>query len=138
MLVREKVRSSAGAPWITMTIRLHRCRRVPRERGSARSRACSEQLVSLPPSIKAAIHRVSDPVVGRLEHALVLAAYIVLRHGLVYAPYVDRLEEELEAARRNDPTEHAKRILETYTAAGGRNAMRLSHSRFCSSDGPNP
>ena len=68
----------------------------------------------------------------------VLAAYIVLRHGLVYAPYVDRLEKELEAARRNDPTEHAKRVLETYTATGGRNAMRLSHSRFCSSDGPNP
>lgn len=77
-------------------------------------------------------------MIGRLEHALVLAAYIVLQHGPVYAPYVDRLEKELEAARRNDPTEHAKRILETYTARGGRNAMRLSHSRFCSSDGPNP
>jgi hypothetical protein len=77
-------------------------------------------------------------MIGRLEHALVLAAYIVLRHGPAYAPYVDRLEKELEAARRNNPTEHAKRILETYTAAGGRNAIRLSHSHFCSSDGPSP
>ena len=85
-----------------------------------------------------AIECVADPIIGRLEHALVLAAYIVLRHGSVYAPYVDRLEKELDAARRNDPTERAKSILETYTAAGGRNAMRLSHSRFCSSDGPNP
>ncbi len=59
--------------------------------------------------------------------------------GAIYAPYVDRLEKELEAARRNDPSERAKCILETYTAAGGRNAMRLSHSRSaCSSDGPNP
>ena len=39
-------------------------------------------------------------MIGRLEHALVLAAYIVLRHGATYAPYVDRLEKELEAARR--------------------------------------
>src|SRR5262249_36208363 len=69
MLIQEKVRSGTGAPWITMTIRLHRCCRVPRERGSARSRAYCEQLVSLPPSIKVATHRVSDPIVGRLEHA---------------------------------------------------------------------
>jgi hypothetical protein len=79
-----------------------------------------------------------DSLIARLERALALAAYIVLRHGSVYAPYVDRLEKELEVARRNDPIKHAKRILETYTDTGGRNAMRLSHSRFCSSDGPNP
>jgi hypothetical protein len=81
---------------------------------------------------------VGDPTIGRLEHTLVLAAYIVLRHRAIYAPYVDRLEKELETARRNDPTEHAKRILETYTAKGGRSEMRLSHSRFYSSEGPNP
>ena len=112
--------------------------RVPRARGGRSSRACSEQLLSPSHSITVAIECVADPMIGRLEHAIVLAAYIVLRHGTVYAPYIDRLEKELEAARRSDPTEHARRILETYTAAGGRNAMRLSHSRFCSSDGPNP
>jgi hypothetical protein len=74
----------------------------------------------------------------RLERALVLAAYIVLQHGMVYAPYIDRLEKELEAARRNDPVERAKRILETYTVDGGRNTIRSSHSRLCSSDGPTP
>jgi hypothetical protein len=48
----------------------------------------------------------------------VLAAYVVVRHGPVYAPLVDRLERELEAAQWNDPTERAKRILEAYGADG--------------------
>jgi hypothetical protein len=67
-------------------------------------------------------------LVERLEHALVLVAYIVLRHGSIYAPYIDRLERELEAARQNDPTERAKRILETYAAKGDTNAARLGLS----------
>jgi hypothetical protein len=67
-------------------------------------------------------------LVERLEHALVLVAYIVLRHGPIYAPYIDRLERELEAARQNDPTERAKRILETYAAKGDTNAARLGVS----------
>ena len=123
-----------------MTMRIHRYRtgRVPRAGGCAASWVSSEQLGSPPLSNRVATDGVADPMIVRLEHALVLAAYIVVRHGSVYAPYVDRLEKELEVARANDPTEHAKRILETYTAAGGRNAMRLSHSRFCSSEGPNP
>jgi len=67
-------------------------------------------------------------MVERLEHALVVVAYIVLRHGPVYAPYIDRLERELESARQNDPTERAKRILETYAANGNVNAVRLGCS----------
>jgi hypothetical protein len=78
------------------------------------------------------------PLVERIERALVLAAQIVLQHGPVYAPYIDRLEMELEKARKNDPTERAKRILERYTVEGEENAMRLSHSRLCSKDGPTP
>jgi hypothetical protein len=74
----------------------------------------------------------------RLERALAVVAYIVLRHGAVYAPILERLEREVEVARRDDPMIRAKRILEGYTDAGGRNAMRLSQSRFCSSDGPKP
>jgi hypothetical protein len=78
------------------------------------------------------------PLVERIERALVLAAQIVLQHGPVYAPYIDRLEMELEKARKNDPTERAKRILERYTVDGEINAIRLSHSRLCSKDGPTP
>ena len=77
-------------------------------------------------------------MIEELERALALAAYIVLRHGAVYAPYIDRLERELEAARRNDPAARAQRILETYTVDGGRKAIRSSHSRLCSSEGPTP
>jgi hypothetical protein len=77
-------------------------------------------------------------LVERLERTLVLAAQIVLQHGPVYAPYIDRLELELDKARKTDPTERAKRILERYTAGGDANAMRLSQSRLCSKDGPTP
>ncbi len=58
------------------------------------------------------------PLIERMERALQLAAFVVVRHGPVYAPLFDRLERELEAARRSDPTERAKRILEAYAAAG--------------------
>jgi len=77
-------------------------------------------------------------VIQRLERALALAAYIVLRHGVVYAAYIDRLERELEVARRSSPIYRAKRILEIYTLEGGRKAMRSSHSRLSSNDGPTP
>jgi hypothetical protein len=74
----------------------------------------------------------------RLERALAVVAYVVLRHGAVYAPILERLEREVELARRNDPLTRAKRILAGYTEVGGRKAIRLSQSRFCSSDGPRP
>lgn len=77
-------------------------------------------------------------LITRLERALALAAQIVLRHGAHYAVYLDRLELELQAARKNDPTERAKRILANYTEEGGRKAMRSSRSRLCSKDGPTP
>lgn len=80
----------------------------------------------------------SELSIERLERALVLAAYIVVRHGSVYAPIVERLERELDAARRDDPVVRARRILENYTVAGGRKAIRSNQLRFCSSDGPNP
>jgi hypothetical protein len=54
------------------------------------------------------------PLAERIQRALVLAAYVVVRHGPVYAPLLDRLERELDAARRNDPTDRAKHILATY------------------------
>ena len=94
-----------------------------------------------PKLVSAASGLSSDPtatMVERLERALVLAARIVLQHGAVYAPYIDRLEMELERARRNDPAVRARRILETYTDEGAENAMRSSQSRLCSKDGPTP
>lgn len=57
----------------------------------------------------------TQSLVERLERALVVAAYIVVRHGPVYAPLVDRLERELEAARRDDPVDRARRILERFS-----------------------
>jgi hypothetical protein len=74
----------------------------------------------------------------RLERALAVVAYVVLRHGAVYVPILERLEREVEVARRTDPMARAKHILHSYTEAGGRKAIRSSQSRFCSSDGPNP
>lgn len=123
-----------------MTIGLHRCKASRGPRSLFTMPTPSNRVVGAGAGETKFIttDSLGSPLIGRLERALVLAAYIVLRHGPVYAPYVDRLEKELETARRNDPIEHAKRILETYTAEGGRNAMRLSHSRFCSSDGPSP
>jgi hypothetical protein len=67
---------------------------------------------------KAFAPRRLPPLVERIERALVLAAYVVVRHGPVYAPLVDRLERELEIARRSDPTERAKRILDAYGSGG--------------------
>lgn len=79
-----------------------------------------------------------DTMIERLERALVLVAYIVLRHGPVYAPYIDRLEGELKAARQNDPTERAKRILETYAVEGSPNATRLERLRLRQKDDASP
>jgi hypothetical protein len=79
----------------------------------------------------------SDTMVERLERALVLAAYSCCGTGLS-APYIDRLERELEAARHNDPTERAKRILATYAVSGTPNAMRLESLRGPSKNDPTP
>ena len=78
------------------------------------------------------------PLVERIERALVLAAYIVVRHGPKFAPLVDRLEKELEAARRDDPVERAKRILDAYTRDGGVKAIPNKRFLASSSDKPSP
>jgi hypothetical protein len=76
----------------------------------------------------------TSSMIERLERALVLAAYIVIRHGPVYAPYIDRLERELEAARQHDPTERAKRILEVYATEKSPHATRLELLRSPAKD----
>lgn len=51
------------------------------------------------------------PPVKELETYLVLAAELVVRYGPAYAVFVERVERDLEFARRHDPVEKAKRIL---------------------------
>lgn len=53
---------------------------------------------------------------AEIERALRVAAYLVVRHGDVYAPLLDRLESELEAERhRVSPRDRAARILADLT-----------------------
>lgn len=70
---------------------------------------------------------VHQPVtLERLERALVLAAYIVTRHGEVYSPIFERLERELvDMKARSDVRSRANRVLEAYTIDGAVKAIRL-------------
>lgn len=53
------------------------------------------------------------PSLAELEEALTGLAYIVLRHGEVYAPLMERLEREVEEAKRRAPSAvRARRILD--------------------------
>ena len=57
-----------------------------------------------------------SPSLQEMERALLLAAYIVVRHGDKYAPLMERLEEEVEAARRQaTKRERAQMILKSMT-----------------------
>ncbi len=57
-----------------------------------------------------------DNRLGRLEAALVTAAYIVIKHGPQYSPLLERLEKEVaELKMREDPMAKAHRLLEAYT-----------------------
>lgn len=49
--------------------------------------------------------------IDRLQRGLVTAAYVVTRHGAVYAPIFDRLERELKARQADDPIERARAML---------------------------
>lgn len=62
----------------------------------------------------------------QLEEAIALLAYIVLRHGAVYAPLLERAEKELIAFRQKqqDPMVRAERLLRAYTREGGLSMIR--------------
>lgn len=50
--------------------------------------------------------------ISELERALRVVAYVVVRHGEVYGPILERLQHEIEAARSQpDHREMARRIL---------------------------
>lgn len=64
------------------------------------------------------------PTVAELEHALVFTAYIVTKYGAVYTPIFERVETELELARRaEDPMVRARRLLDAHTRDGGLRAI---------------
>jgi len=69
-----------------------------------------------------------------LDYALSVVAYAMTRHGDVYAPILERLEAELDKARREDPMERARAILRDQTLRGGRNAIRVRTSALLSSE----
>jgi len=75
-----------------------------------------------------------DVTLEELETALKVVAYCLLRIGPVVTPILERLEREVERARRDDPRERARRILESYTDRGGRKAIPLSTSALTSSE----
>ena len=63
----------------------------------------------------------SAPTLAELEEALTMAAYIVCRHGEAYAPIMDRLEREVDEARRRVPSiERARRLLAALPATAER------------------
>ena len=69
-----------------------------------------------------------------LERVLAVVAYCVLRMGPHLDPLLDRLEREVERARKDDPTERARRILEAQTERGGRKAIPLRAVALTSSE----
>ena len=54
------------------------------------------------------------PSLEQLERALAINAYLVVRYGERYAHTLERLEREVENARRNGAVARARRILEYY------------------------
>lgn len=62
----------------------------------------------------------------RLERALAYAAFVVMRHGAVYAPLFDRLERELIAYRSQNTSveDRLRRLLSPQTREGGLKAIR--------------
>ena len=62
----------------------------------------------------------------RLERALTLTAFLVVKHGPVLAPIFDRLERELLdlRARQRDPMDRARRYLMAHTIETPLKAIR--------------
>jgi hypothetical protein len=63
---------------------------------------------------------VSEPVtVERLERALALCAYLVVRHGPYLTPIFERLERELGALRaQQNAMDRAKKLLVSLATSG--------------------
>lgn len=55
---------------------------------------------------------------------IALVSEIILEHGEKYAPLLDRLEQELETRRRNDPISRARMHLARAQAIGATRAAQ--------------
>ncbi|WP_421925279.1 hypothetical protein [Neoaquamicrobium sediminum] len=65
----------------------------------------------------------SSYTVAELEKKLAAMAYIVVRHGEVYAPQMERLEQEIEERRKKGSVrDRAREILRASMASEGRHA----------------
>lgn len=72
----------------------------------------------------------------KLERVLAVAAYLVVRHGDAYSPTFERLEDELDRARRRlGNWERARLVLAEFkqngtgqTDAGGGNRLHSDHA----------
>jgi hypothetical protein len=63
--------------------------------------------------------QMNEVTVERLERAVALCAYLVVRDGPVMVPMFERLERELAAMRQTqDTVGRAKRLLESNRGAG--------------------
>lgn len=61
--------------------------------------------------------------VAELEKKLAAMAYIVVRHGEVYAPLMERLEQEIEERRKKGSVrDRAREILRASMASEARHA----------------
>lgn len=81
----------------------------------------------------------SPPYVERLERALLLIACAIELDGDVHVPLFEKIEAELQEARRADDTKiRARRLLAAYSRDGGVNAIRSRNLSLSSSDGPLP
>lgn len=67
----------------------------------------------------------SEPVtIERLERALAFCALLIMRDGPVVIPIFERLEREVEAARKEqDTVARAKRLVESYGGMTERRAI---------------
>jgi len=65
------------------------------------------------------------PIVERMECALVLLAYFIELDGDVHLPMYQKFEAELEELKQKENTKaRARRLLLTYSEAGGLKAIR--------------
>lgn len=63
---------------------------------------------------------VTPITVEEIEEALVYAAYLVEKYGDAYAPILNRLDREFEAAcQKESPRDRARRILDKHAAEHG-------------------
>lgn len=70
------------------------------------------------------------------EYIRAVVAYAITLHGAVYAPILDRVEREIEAARKADPVTRARAILADYAGDVGLKSVQRKRSGMLPTSGP--